>query len=78
MDSCFPNALIAYKILLTIWATVASGENLLKLRLIKSYFGQQCHEKDYELIILSIEKDIVASLISNFTSKNARRRIFSW
>lgn len=38
MDGCFPNAYVAYKILLTIPVTVASAERIFsKLKLIKTH-----------------------------------------
>eukprot|EP00268_Persea_americana_P057483 TRINITY_DN6893_c0_g1_i5.p1 TRINITY_DN6893_c0_g1~~TRINITY_DN6893_c0_g1_i5.p1 ORF type:complete len:136 (-),score=19.62 TRINITY_DN6893_c0_g1_i5:701-1108(-) len=83
MDGCFPNAWIAYRILLTIPVTVASGErSLSKLKLIKSYLrSTMSQERLNGLAMLSIEKAIVdkidyAALISTFAAKNARRVVF--
>jgi hypothetical protein len=57
LDS-FPNACIAYRILLTIPVTVASTErSFLKLKLIKSYLrSTMSQERLNGLAILSIEK----------------------
>ncbi|CAN6707644.1 unnamed protein product [Malus baccata var. baccata] len=65
MDGCFPNAWVAYRILLTIPVTIVSAER----------------KKLNELAILSIEKELVekldyVNLINTFASKNTRRVIF--
>ncbi|XP_075515475.1 uncharacterized protein LOC142550123 [Primulina tabacum] len=47
MDECFPNAHIAFKILLTVPVTVPSAErSFSKLKLIKTFSDQPCHKKD--------------------------------
>ena len=83
MDGCFPNAWVAYRILLTIPVTVASAErSFSKLKLIKSYLrSTMSQERLNGLAILSIEKELVekldyVNLINTFASKNARRVIF--
>ena len=80
MDGCFPNAWIAYRILLTIPVTVASGErNFSKLKLIKSYLrSTMSQERLNGLAMLSIEIDLAKkieyeTLISDFAAKTARR-----
>ncbi|KAH9782483.1 Ac-like transposase [Citrus sinensis] len=80
----FPNAFIAYRILLTIPVTVASAErNFSKLKLIKSFLrSTMSQEKLNGLAMLSIEKDFLGNLhfedlINNFASKKARRIIFN-
>jgi len=79
LDS-FPNAYIAYRIMLTIPVTVASTErNFSKLKLIKSYLrSTMSQERLNELAILLIEKDLLREIdykkiISNFASKKARK-----
>ena len=71
----FPNACIAFRILLTIHVTVASAEiSFSKLKLIKSYLrSTMSRERLSGLAILSIEKEMLAeleckNLISNFAS----------
>ena len=83
LDS-FPNAYIAYKILLTIPVTVAYVErSFSKLKLIKSYLrSTMSQERLSELVILSIEKEMLAeleckNLISNFASQKARKINFN-
>ncbi|KAI8572198.1 hypothetical protein RHMOL_Rhmol01G0179100 [Rhododendron molle] len=83
MGDCFPNAWTAYRILLTIPITVASGErSFSKLKLIKSYLrSTMSQERLNGLAMLSIEKDMVSkldcnSLITTFAAKNARRVMF--
>ena len=79
LDS-FPNAYIAYRILLTIPITVASAErSFSKLKLIKSYLrSTMSQERLSGLAILSIEKEMLEelkykNLISNFASQKARK-----
>ena len=83
MDGCFPNAWIAYRILLTIPVTAASGErSFSKLKLIKSYLRSTISQDRLNgLALQSIEKDLVdkldyTNLISDFATKNARRVVF--
>ena len=79
LDS-FPNASIAYRILLTIPVTVASAErSFSKLKLIKSYLrSTMSQERLSGLAILAIEKEILTELeyddlINNFASQKARK-----
>ena len=76
----FPNACIAYRILLTISVIVVSVERTFsKLKLIKSYLRlSMSAERLSGLTILSIEKNMLEkidykSLINNFASKRARK-----
>ena len=80
---CFPNACIAFRILLTIPVTVASAErSFSKLKLIKSYLrSTMLQERLNGLAILSIEKDILTkleykNLINIFASQKARKISF--
>ncbi|KAL6225766.1 hypothetical protein ACLB2K_004615 [Fragaria x ananassa] len=83
MDGCYPNAHVAYRILLTIPVTVASAErSFSKLKLIKTYLrSTMSQERLNDLAMLSIEKKVVAKvdyakLIDTFASKTARRVVF--
>lgn len=76
----FPNACIAYRILLTIPVTVASAErSFSKLKLLKSYLrSTMTQERLSGLAMISIENEILESinyeeLINQFAIKNARR-----
>uniref|UniRef100_A0A7N0RHC1 Uncharacterized protein n=1 Tax=Kalanchoe fedtschenkoi TaxID=63787 RepID=A0A7N0RHC1_KALFE len=80
---CYPNVMIAYRILLTVPVTVASAErSFSKLKLLKTYLrSSMSQERLNDLGILSIEKDMLDNidydtLVSDFASKNARRNIF--
>ena len=71
----FPNACIAFRILLTIHVTIASAEiSFSKLKLIESYLrSTMLQERLSRLAILSIKIKMLAeleykNLISNFTS----------
>ena len=78
----YPNAIIAYRILLTIHVTVASAErSFSKLKLLKSYLRSTItQERLNELATIAIENDIVEEInykdiIENFISKNTRRML---
>lgn len=80
---CYPNVLIAYRILLTVPVTVASAErSFSKLKLLKNYLRSSMSEERLNgLAILCIEKDMLDSIdlddvINDFASKKARRSIF--
>ena len=80
---CFPNACMAFRILLTISVTVASTErSFSKLKLIKSYLrSTMSQERLNGLAILSSEKDILTkleykNLINIFASQKARKISF--
>ena len=81
----FPNACIAFRILLTIPVTVASTKrSFSKLKLIKYYLrSTMSQERLSELTVLSIEKKTLAkleckNLISNFASQKARKININW
>ena len=76
----FPNACIAFRILLTIPVTVTSAErSFSKLKLINSYLrSTMSQERLSELTILSIEKKMLTeleckNLINNFASQKTRK-----
>ncbi|XP_020240895.1 zinc finger MYM-type protein 1-like [Asparagus officinalis] len=80
LNCCFPNAWIAYRVLLTIPVTVASAErSFSKLKLIKSYLrSTMSQERLNGLAMISIEKNLLEKLdwnilIDNFAAQNARR-----
>ena len=80
----FPNACIAFKILLTIPLTIASAKrSFLKLKLIKFYLRSTISQERLSgLAILSIEKEMLAkleckNLISNFASQKVRKINFN-
>ena len=80
----FPNACIAFRILLTILITVASTKrSFSKLKLIKSYLRSTMSQEILNgLVILSIEKEILVeleckNLISNFASQKERKINFN-
>ncbi|WOH01515.1 hypothetical protein DCAR_0520899 [Daucus carota subsp. sativus] len=80
---CYPNALIAYRIFLTVPVTVASAErSFSKLKLIKTYLrSSMSQERLNGLAIISIEKELLEHIDSNiiindFASRKARRAHF--
>ena len=80
---CYPNASIAYRILLTILVTVALAErSFSKLKLLKNCLrSTMLQERLNGLAMCSIEKDILdtidlESVLEDFASRNARRRFF--
>ena len=81
----FPNACIAFRILLIISVTVSSVErSFSKLKLIKSYLrSTMSQERLSGLSILSIEKEMLVeleckNLISNFATQKSRKINFNW
>uniref|UniRef100_A0ACD5U1V3 Uncharacterized protein n=1 Tax=Avena sativa TaxID=4498 RepID=A0ACD5U1V3_AVESA len=77
---CFPNILIAYRILFTVPVTVASAErSFLKLKLLKNYLRSiMSHERLNGLATLCIEKDKldeinVDVIVDDFASRNVTR-----
>ncbi|KAL9293975.1 putative HAT dimerization domain-containing protein [Arabidopsis thaliana] len=78
--NCFPNAVIAYKILLTIPITVASAErSFSKLKLLKSYLRTtMTPDRLNGLALIAIENDLLEgiymeSLIDDFASNHVQR-----
>jgi hypothetical protein len=76
----FPNAYIAYRIMLTILVIVASAErSFSKLKLIKSYLRSTISQQRLNrLALLSIEKEMLNeidydNLISDFASQKAQK-----
>ena len=81
--TCFPNAFIAYKILLTVPVTVASAErSFSKLKLLKSCLRSTMTQTRLNaLALISIESEFLEKLdyeklIDDFADKSARRSIF--
>ena len=80
----FPNACIAFRILLTISVIVASAEkSFSKLKLIKSYLRSTMSQEILNgLAILSIENEMLAefeckNLINKFASQKVRKINFN-
>ena len=80
----FPNACIAFRILLIIHVIVASAKrSFSKLKLIKSYLrSTMSRERLSGLVILSIKKKMLVeleckNLINNFASQKARKINFN-
>jgi hypothetical protein len=77
---CFPNAAIAYRILLTIIVTVASAErSFSKLKLLKSYLRcTMTQERLNSLAMIALESGLLEKInyediIEDFISKNTKR-----
>ena len=76
---CYPNVLVAYRILLTVPMTVRSFS---KLKLLKNYLrSTMSQERLNGLAMCTIERDILDiidlnTVLDDFTSRNARRTIF--
>uniref|UniRef100_A0A8I7B0C9 HAT C-terminal dimerisation domain-containing protein n=1 Tax=Hordeum vulgare subsp. vulgare TaxID=112509 RepID=A0A8I7B0C9_HORVV len=81
---CFPNASIAYRVLLTIPVTVASAEkSFCKLKLLKSYMRTtMTQQRLNDLATIALESEVLEKIdyediIEDFISKNtARMRMF--
>ena len=80
---CYPNVLVAYRILLTVPVTVVSaGKSFSKLKLLKNYLrSTMSQERLNGLAMCTIERDILDTIdlntvLDDFTSRNARRTIF--
>jgi hypothetical protein len=77
---CFPNASIAYRVLLTIPVTVASAErSFSKLKLLKSYMRTtMTQQRLKDLATISLESEVLEKIgyediIEDFISKNPQR-----
>ena len=77
---CFPNASIAYRVLLTIPVTVASAErSFSKLKLLKSYMRTtMTQERLNDLATIALESEVLEKIdyediIEYFISKNTKR-----
>ena len=77
---CFPNTIIAYRILLTIPVTVDSVErSFSKLKLLKSYLrSTMLQERLNGLALIAIENDVLETikyeeLVDEFASKSVQR-----
>ena len=80
---CFPNATIAYRVMLTIPVTVASAErSFSKLKLLKSYLRSTVtQERLNDLAMIALEGDLLEKIdyeriIEEFISKNTQRMTF--
>lgn len=80
LETVLPNAIIAYRILLTIPVSVASGErSFSKMKIIKTYLRNRMGQSRLsDLAIISIEKDIAKLLnyddvITDFANLKSRK-----
>jgi hAT family C-terminal dimerisation region len=83
MENLLPNVIIAYRILLTLSVSVASGErSFSKLKMIKNYLRNSMNQgRLNELTIMSIEHEIANTIeyddvIDEFAKSKARKKIF--
>jgi hypothetical protein len=77
---CFPNASIAYRVLLTIPVTVASAErSFSKLKLLKSYLrSTMTQQRLNDLATIALESEVLEKIdykhiIEDFISRNTKR-----
>ena len=77
---CFPNASIAYRVLLTILVTVASAErSFSKLKLLKSYLrSTMTQQRLNDLATIALESGLLEKIdyehiIEDFISRNTKR-----
>ena len=77
---CFPNASIAYRVLLTIPVTVASAErSFSKLKLLKSYLrSTMTQQRLNDLATIALESEVPEKIdyehiIEDFISRNTKR-----
>ncbi|XP_074289720.1 uncharacterized protein LOC141615004 [Silene latifolia] len=82
VGDCFPNAMTAYKILLTIPVTVASAErSFSKLKLLKSYLrSTMSQDRLNGLAMITIENNLLEKfsyeeLIDDFASSSTKRAL---
>jgi hypothetical protein len=80
---CFPNATIAYRVLLTIPVTVASAErSFSKLKLLKNYLrSTMTQERLTDLATIALEGDLLDKIdyeyiIEDFISRSTKRMMF--
>jgi hypothetical protein len=78
---CYPNILIAYRLLFIVLVTVASAErSFLKLKLVKNYLrSHMSQERLNELAILCIEKILLDKIdidiiINDFAARHVRTK----
>lgn len=83
MENLLPNTVVAYRIMLTLPVSVASGErSFSKLKLIKNHLRSTMKQDRLNgLSIISIEYELAETIsyddiIDDFASKKARRGVF--
>ena len=74
LADCYPNVVIAYRVLLTVPVTVTSAERIFsKLKLIKTYLrSSMSQDRLNGLATLSIEKEMLKNIdviINDFASQ---------
>lgn len=84
MENLVPNMVIAYRIMLAMPVSVASGErSFSKLKIIRNYLRNSMNEDRLNsLAIVSIENEVARSIdyedtIDQFASLKARKRKFN-